>query len=209
MNLGIFLLVPFSVELMPPEWALVGVGLVITPTIRAFEWVRAWFTFLCLETWWVCLLIRFAAPPKFTVVLGFVWTIALDILGTLDSARKDCMSPPPAVFALEHAQVHVSPSESNDIPANVKALIDKALSFASALIVPNVDPDNRHVWLGQYFDNPWSRCEFDIIKYLVLFQDSFDVTSIEAILSLAIWEEEDTNDLEVRFWLREARFLNL
>jgi len=37
MDLGVFLLVPFFIELMPPEWALVGVGLVITPTIRAFE----------------------------------------------------------------------------------------------------------------------------------------------------------------------------
>jgi len=76
------------------------------------------------------------------VVLGFVWTVALDILGTLDSARKGCVSPPPAVFALEHAQVHVSPSDSNGILANIKAPIDEALSFASTLIVPNVNPDN-------------------------------------------------------------------
>jgi len=72
MDLSVFLLVPFSVESMPPEWALVGVGLVITPTIRAFEQMGAWFIFLCLEARWVCLLICFAAPPKFTVVLGFV-----------------------------------------------------------------------------------------------------------------------------------------
>jgi len=142
MNLGVFLLVPFSVELMPPEWTLVGVGLVIAPTIRAFERVRAWFTFLCLETRWVCPLVCFAVPPKFTVVLRFVWTVALDTLGTLDFARKGCMSPPPAVFALGHTWVYVSPSDSSDIPANIKALIDEALSFASALIVPNVDPDN-------------------------------------------------------------------
>ena len=61
---------------------------------------------------------------------------------TLDSARKGCVSPPPAVFALGHAWIHVSPSDSSDIPANVKAPIDKALSFASALIIPNVNPDN-------------------------------------------------------------------
>jgi len=74
-----------------------------------------------------------------------VWTIALDALGALDSAREDCMTPPPAVFALGHAWVHVGPSNSSDILANVKAPIDEALSFASALVIPNVDPDNRHV----------------------------------------------------------------
>jgi len=95
--------------------------------------------------WRVCLLVHFAALPKFTVVLGFVWTVALDTLEALNSVRKGCVIPPPAVFALEHAQVHVSPSNSSYIPANIKASIDKTLSFASALIIPNVNPDNRHV----------------------------------------------------------------
>ena len=71
-----------------------------------------------------------------------MWTIVLDALGTLDSARKSCMFPPPAVFALGHTWVYVSPSDSSNISANVKALIDEASSFASALIVPNVNPDN-------------------------------------------------------------------
>jgi len=130
---------------MPLEWALVGAGLVITPTIRSFEQVRAWITLLYLEMQRVCLLICFAALPEFMVVLGFVWTVALDTLGALDSARKGCVTPSPAVFALEHAWVHVSPSNSSNISANVKAPIDEALSFASALVISNVDPDNRHV----------------------------------------------------------------
>jgi len=71
-DLGIFLLVPFSVESMPPEWTLVGVGLVITSAIRAFERVRAWIALLSLEMQRVCLLVHFAAPPEFSVVLGFV-----------------------------------------------------------------------------------------------------------------------------------------
>ena len=127
---------------MPPEWALVGVSLVITPTIRAFEQVRAWITLLSLKMWRVRLLVHFAAPPKFLVIFGFVWTIALDTLEALDSVREGCMSPPPAVFALGHTQVHVRPSNSSDIPANIKAPIDEALSFASTLVIPNVDPDN-------------------------------------------------------------------
>ena len=114
----------------------------IASTIRAFEQVRAWIALLSLKAQRVCLFICFAAPPKFSVVLRFVWTIALDILGALDFAREDCVFPPPAVFALGYAWVHVRPSNSSDISANVKALIDEALSFASALMIPNVDPDN-------------------------------------------------------------------
>jgi len=79
------------------------------------------------------------------VVLEFVWTIALDTLGALDFAREGCVTPPPAVFALGHAWVHVSLSNSSDIPANIKAPIDEALSFTSTLVIPNVDPDNRYV----------------------------------------------------------------
>ena len=119
--------------------------MVIALTIRAFERVRAWIALFSLETWRVCLLVRFAAPPKFMVVLRFVWTIVLDALGALDSAREGCVTPPPAVFTLGHVQVHVSPSNSSDIPANIKASINKAFSFVSALVIPNVDPDNRHV----------------------------------------------------------------
>ena len=142
MDLNVFLLVLLPVESMSPEWALVGVSLVIAPAIRTLECMRTWVTFLCLETRGVCLFIHFATPPKFSVVFRSVWSIALDTLGTLDSAREGSMSPLPAVFALGDAQVHVRPSNSSDIPADVKAPVDKALSFVTALIIPNVDPDN-------------------------------------------------------------------
>ena len=79
------------------------------------------------------------------VVLRFVWAIAFDALGALDSTREGCMTLPPAVFALGYTRVHICHSNSSDIPANIKAPIDEALSFASALVIPNVDPDNRHV----------------------------------------------------------------
>ena len=114
----------------------------IAPAIRTLEYMRTWVIFLCLETRGVCLFIHFATLPKFSVVFGSVWSIALDTLGTLDSAREGSMSPLPAVFALGDAQVHVCPSNSSDIPADIKAPVDKALSFVTALMIPNVDPDN-------------------------------------------------------------------
>jgi len=52
------------------------------------------------------------------------------------------MFPLPAVFALGDSQVHVRSSYGGDIPADVKAPVDEALSFVIALMIPNVDPDN-------------------------------------------------------------------
>jgi len=141
-DLSVFLLVPFPVESMSPEWALVGVSLVIAPAIRAFKCIRTWVAFLSLETRGIRLLICFAAPPKFLVVFGSVWSIALDTLGALDSAREGSVSPLPAVFALGDSWVHVHPSYGGDIPADVKAPVDEALSFVTTLMIPNVDPDN-------------------------------------------------------------------
>jgi len=84
MDLGVFLLLLLSVEMMFPEGALVGVGLVVLLTIRAFEdmWVR--FALLRFEVRWVCLLICLATPPEFAVVFGFVRAIAFDTFGALN-----------------------------------------------------------------------------------------------------------------------------
>jgi len=107
-----------------PEGALVGVSLVVPPTIRALERIWAWFAFLRLEARRVHFLVSLATPPKFTVVFGFVGAITLDALGTLDSARKSRMTPLPAILTLGYAQVHVSTSNCGNILANVEATID-------------------------------------------------------------------------------------
>ena len=76
------------------------------------------------------------------VVLRFVRSVTFNAFKPLDSARKGCVSLPPAVFALEHTQVHVSSLNYGYIPSNIKAPIDEALSFTPALVIPNVYPDN-------------------------------------------------------------------
>jgi len=115
---------PFSVETVSPEGALVGVGLVVPLTIRALERVWAWFAFLRLKVRRVRLLVSLATLPEFTVVFGFVGAITLNTLGILDSARKSCMTPLPAILTLGYAQVHVSTSNCGNILADVKAAID-------------------------------------------------------------------------------------
>jgi len=124
MDLSVFLLLLFYVESVSPEGTLVGVSLVVPPTVRALERVQAWFTFLYLKMRRVCFLVRLATSPEFMVVFGFVGAITLDVLGTLDSARKSHMTPLPAILTLEYAQVHVSTSNYGNILANIEAAID-------------------------------------------------------------------------------------
>ena len=123
-DLSVFLLLPFSVELVFPERKLVGVGLVVSPTIRVLERVWVWFIFLCLKARRVCLLISLAIPSEFTVVFRFVGTITLNALGTLNSIRKSCMTLLPAILTLGYAQIYVSISNYSNILADIEATID-------------------------------------------------------------------------------------
>ena len=85
MNLNILLLLPLSVEAVPPEGILIGVSLIVPLTIRTFKEMRVWLTLLYFETRWIHLLIHLVALPKFVVVLRFVRAITFDVFGTLNS----------------------------------------------------------------------------------------------------------------------------
>jgi len=78
------------------------------------------------------------------------------------------VSPLPAIFALGDSRVHVCSSYGSDISANVKAPINKALSFAATLVIPDVNPNYGHVRFREYFNNPRPHSEFDVIEDLVL-----------------------------------------
>ena len=151
-DLGVLFLVAFPIESVSPKRTLVGVSLVVAPTVRTFEWVGAWFALLGFQSWWVDLGICLATPTKFSMVFRFVRTIAFDAFGTLDSTWKCWVSPFPAVFALRNAGVHVgSPNGCNEA-ANIKAPIDKHFCVRATLDVPDIQPNNCHVRFRRYFD---------------------------------------------------------
>jgi len=86
MDFSMFLEVPFSVEVVSPEWALIQIGLVVSLTVGAFERMETWFTPLCFKMQWVQFFVHLAALPEFAVVLRFVRSIAFDAFQLLDSA---------------------------------------------------------------------------------------------------------------------------
>ena len=114
----------FSIELVSPKQTLIGVCLVVSMTIQALKHMRAWFSFLGFQLWWIEFGVCFAAPTEFLMMFGFVWTVAFDIFGTLYSAQKCSMTPLSAVFALWDARVHVGFPNGCDVVSNVETPID-------------------------------------------------------------------------------------
>jgi len=52
--------------------------------------------------------------------------------------------------------------------SNIEAMIDKTSYFGSTLNIPNIKPYNSYVWFGKDFDDSWSRCDHNIIEYVIV-----------------------------------------
>jgi len=96
MNLTISLLI----ELMFPEGAASGVGLVLALVVRASERIGVRLTFFCFKPRKVDLIVCFATPCVFFTVDGLVWAIAINTFCPLNSTDTNSMAPHPAIFAL-------------------------------------------------------------------------------------------------------------
>jgi len=55
------------------------------------------------------------------------------------------MFPFPPILTLEHARVHVHPSDGSDIIPYIEAPINKTLCLTSTLDIPDVQPDNHYI----------------------------------------------------------------
>jgi len=124
---------PFFIETMAPEWARVGVSLMIALVVDALEEVRAWFALFGFKTRGVDLEVSLAALGKVVVVFGFMWTIVLQTSCTLKMESKDSVTSLPAIFVLRDTRIHVDPSDSNNKATNVEVVIDKFLCHGTTL----------------------------------------------------------------------------
>jgi len=55
----------------------------------------------------------------------------------------------------------------NNEAANIESPIDETLGFGTTLRIPYINPDDRHVQLGRYFDDSWFRGQDDVIEDVV------------------------------------------
>ena len=82
------------------------------------------FAFLGFQPWKVCLGVSFATPSEFAMIFGFMWFIAFDAFGTLNSAQKGYMSPLPTILALGDTGVHVGSPDGCNVVSNVETSVD-------------------------------------------------------------------------------------
>jgi len=93
---------PFSIEAVSPERALIRVSLMIPLAIQAFEHVRAWLFLFCFKYKRISFWIYFAISSKVTMVLRFVRTIAFNTPRTLYSTRESGVTPLSTILILEY-----------------------------------------------------------------------------------------------------------
>ena len=201
MDLSVFLLVLLSVEPMSPKETWVWICLMIASTVRAFEWMRTQFAFSCFKERRICLWVSFATPAELTMVFRFVGPIALDAFSSLDSTQEHGMIPFPAIFILWNPKVYVSTFNSRNELTNIEASVNKSLGFTATLNISYIDLNDRHVWFRRHFDDTWFGCKSNIVKNLILLDDSFNIVWGKAILSIAMREERNTYNLEIRLRL--------
>ena len=65
------------------------------------------------------------------------------------------MSPLPAIFALEDAQVYIHFSNSDNVSSNVKVSIDQHFTILSTLSVLNIDQNDSYIRLGRGLYKFW------------------------------------------------------
>ena len=92
------------------------------------------------------------------------------------------MSLFPTIFTLRDTKININSSYDSDESSNIKAPINKVLSFRATLSVPYVNSDDSHVQFGRYFNNSWFRCKSDIVEDVILLDDCFNISGIEMIL---------------------------
>ena len=173
----------------------------IISIVRTIEWMRTQFTFLYFKVRRICLWVSFATLAELIMVFGFVGPVVLNVFGLLDSIQECGMTPFPAIFTLWNLRVHISISNSCNEPTDVEALVNKSLGFTVTLDIPYIDPNNRHVWFRRHFDNTWFGYKSNIIKNLILLNDSFDIVQSKTILSIAMRKERNVYNLEIKLQL--------
>ena len=118
------------------------------------------------------------------------------------------MFPLPAILTFGYPWVYVHLSNCSNVPSNIKASIDKVLSLAPTLNIPNVYPDNGHIRLGRNLDDSWFGSKNNIVKNLILLYDVFDIARRETNLRIIVGVIWDAYDFQIGLGLWEMWNLN-
>ena len=102
------------------------------------------------------------------MIKGYVRAIALHTLSPLDVADTSHVILFPAVLTLQHARVYIGTIDCSSIASNIEASVDDLLGVRPILYIPDVKPDDSHVWLEQNLDDSRFGYKNNLIKNVVL-----------------------------------------
>ena len=72
-------------------------------------------------------------------------SIIFDALGVLDPTESHCMTLLLAVFTLRNTWVHICSMNHCDEAPDIEASVDQTFGLKTALDIPDINPNNRHV----------------------------------------------------------------
>jgi len=85
------------------------------------------------------------------------------------------MTPFPTILALRNSQIHISSPNCSNEASYIEASVYDLFCVGTALRVPNVNPDNRHVRFIEDLDDVRSRSEDDVVEDVVTSEDAFNI----------------------------------
>ena len=162
----------------------------ISLAIQAFEWVRAWFSFFCFQSWRVDLVICLVIPSKFLIIFRFMRTVAFDIFWFLDSTWECRVTPLLTIFAPQYTKVHVGFPNNCNITS-----VNGYLGITTTLDIPNIYPNNWHVRFRGNLYYSWFKSKRNIVEDMILLENCFNVIRSKPFLRILMRVEWNTNDL--------------
>jgi len=118
---------------------------VISFTIGALERMRTRFALLGFKSRRISFIVSFATPTELSVVFRLVRAITFNAFCSLDPARKDGVTPFPAILTKQDAGIHVCTSDGGDEVSYIETPVNEHFRILTALDVPNIDSDQSHV----------------------------------------------------------------
>ena len=98
-------------------------------------------------------------------------TIVFDTFGTMDTTDTCCMSLFPTVFTLWDTWVHICTTYYSNETFHVEMSVNDWFGLGIVLCVPNINPNDGHVWFQWDFDNSRPRDENDVIENVIALEN--------------------------------------
>ena len=91
----------------------------------------------------------------------------LNIFSTLDLTNAWQVILFSTVFTLWYVQVHVGALDCYNKAFNIESSVYEVLSLGTALRVPDVDPNDWHIWFGGHFNDSGVQYQNHIIENII------------------------------------------